>query len=207
MKISKENLLGMLPQRSMVNSSKLALLGKTFIMAGMVEDENIEADLETPNNDAGRVRYRFTEEGGSNTVIISVRQLLFMNTTLEDTIDAENYEAEATETNVLHAILAEKMKGSEGEDTCDLPEKITVVDVQDAKREGSDGKQHKAYPAYMYEKFAARSKGLTGDKLGELYRDFDLMSSLPGSQLLSRFDKPETEAIKTLVVNSYIETA
>ena len=206
MKILRENLLNMLPQKSMINSSKDALLGKTFIMTGMVEDERINQELEEPNKEAGRVRYRFIEEGGTNTVVISVRQLLFMSTTIEDTITKDTYDAKNTEVNALHAILAEKMKG-EDDANVDLPEKITVVSVEDSKRESTAGNMETVYPAYMYEKFAKRAAQVPPNEVGELYGDFDLMSSLPGSQLLPRFDKKGVEAIKTLVVNSYIETA
>ena len=206
-KISRNNLLGTLPQKSMINSSKASLIGKTFVIGSMVEDENVKnTNLEEDGNkDAGRVRYRFTEEGGHATVILSVRQLLFMDVVKDNTVVTEaGFDTATTETIVLHELLSENMKTTP-DASIGLPDKLTVVDVQTLQKEGTDGVKHNAYPAYMYDKFAKESKGKTGDALGKLYLDFDLMSSLPGSNRLPRFDKKTTEPIKKLVVNSYID--
>lgn len=210
--INRAVLGGLMPQRSMLNASAEELEGQTFILEDYVQPRagaDIPKDLSDPENpNNGQVRLRFKNNKTHKGLVLTSRQLLFMIGVEANT--AAKYAKltkEEQEGEPLHETLIERNKGNVGKagavgENLQLPTKMTVVDVQEVTRQDPnkvEGTMVTVHPTYMYEKFDNAAKNLTDAKRFELYQDFGLINSLPGTPIASRFMPAET--IKSIKVN------
>jgi hypothetical protein len=210
--ISRQVMGGLMPQRSMLNASVDELEGQTFLLEDYVAPRpgsNVPKDMSNPDDaNNGQVRLRFKNNKTHKGLVLTSRQLLFLHGVDANTMAKFNKLTDKEqEGEPLHETLIEKNKANAGKagaigEMLALPTKMTVVNVKEVMKQDPnkvDGTMTTVFPTYMYEKFDAAAKNLTDEKRIELYRDFDLINSLPGTPTATRFGTPNT--VKEIKVN------
>jgi hypothetical protein len=221
-KISLAVLGGLTPQRSMLNADKSDLEDQTFELVEMVAPRGRDAD-DIPDGvdgesdeNSGRVRFRYRNVTNKKTLVLSTRQLLYMNGYTKLTVaDAKkDLKKDDSREQALYEMINEKFKGlaEDAEKTVDIPFKIEVVQVDNAQRETVAGEEVDSYPSFMYELFDQKVKGMTNEQRNDVYDDRDFMNSLIGSPLAVRYNgtlpgTTKAEPIKALTAVFYMEDA
>lgn len=188
--ISKNVISSLMPQRNLLNAPAAMLLGRTFELNSTVESDDYSNDLEEVNKDNGRVTFRFQDQESNAVMKFPVRSLLYAGVTSEK--DVEKFD-ENTTVAVMHTRLLED---SATQDQITLPEKFTVIDVQNRKNLAGQT----IYPSYSYQKFQDRVTALKeGEDVGSIYTDFAFIGTLAGTEQAPQFEN--IEPIKSIVIN------
>ena len=188
--ISKNVLTSLMPQRNLLNAPKDLLLGRTFALNSIVENDAYSNDLESVSNDNGRVTFRFQDKESNAVMKFPIRSILYANVTTEKDHTKFNKDSDV---DVMHKVLLEQ---SATKDDVTLPEEFTIISVEDRKNLAGDT----IYPSYSYQKFQDRIAALkAGEDQGTIYADFSFIGSLAGTETAPLFK--DIEPIKSIVIN------
>lgn len=195
-KINKEVIASLMPTRNLLNMKAEDLLDQTFTLNSVVEEP-----ADSPNKDNydekdgranGPIRLRYMNTKTSAIAQFPVRGLLYAD--YADVKDSKSFNKDTKKTP-MHTFLLEDNATN---DDIDIPATFTVVDVESRKTESGE----LIYPTYAYEKFQARVDALKdGEEIGDIYRDWNFINSLPGTDLQARYKENDIDPIKRLVIS------
>jgi len=189
-KISKEVMASLLPQKALLNSKVDEILHQTFKLNSVVESE----DYDNENDRAtGPVRLRYINTKTNAILTFPLRGLLFTNSTTVK--DPKKFD-EDSPVVVLHNRLMESASNMED---VEIPEEFTVMSAEPKKKVVA-GAEVVMYPTYSYQLFQDRVDALKdGEDFGNIYGDFAFMAKLPGTTLAARF--ADIEPVKNIVIS------
>lgn len=187
-KISKEVIASLLPQRNLLNAKTEDLLNQTFNLNSVIESDEFDNDNDRIE---GPVRLRFMNDKTNTIMTFPIRALLYSEST--PVTDVKKYDHETSEKEVVHAKLLEQAANN---DDVKIPESFTIMHVEERKNAAGNV----VYPTYSYQAFQERVDAMKeGEDITDIYTDFNFMSTLPGTKLATRF--ADIEPVKNIVIS------